>query len=180
SLKWTRRQLYISRGIFNKCGPNPWNAFVKQKLDEENEGRAPGDRFKLPAFIKARSSELTSTYLHLTSADKNHLRENINTYRQSHVKVTRANPKTLQKDVNATFKTMQMEQKAYNKHDILNFHVDSGGTVNQRLSLTKLISLCHQLIQDGLGMLSHNSFQKVQMNYDNYEGKIVETYGVAL
>jgi hypothetical protein len=78
------------------------------------KGRAPGERLKLPAFIKAHSSELTSTYLHLSSADKNRLRENVNTYRQSRVKVTRANPKTLQKDVNATFKTMQTEVMAQN------------------------------------------------------------------
>ncbi|KAG1729623.1 uncharacterized protein EDB91DRAFT_1252938 [Suillus paluster] len=61
---------------------------------------------------------------------------------------------------------------------------DSGGTVNRRLSLTKLISLCRQLIQDGLDIilptLKHPPKKKVQMNYDNYEGKIVETYGVAL
>ncbi|KAG2744460.1 hypothetical protein P692DRAFT_20745511 [Suillus brevipes Sb2] len=240
SLKWTRKQLYTSRGVFNRRSANPWNAFVKQKLDEENKGRAPGERLKLPAFIKAHSSELTSTYLHLSSADKNRLRENVNTYRQSRMKVTRVNPKTLQKDVNATFKTMQtewagiqartglegmyiavrgdveqyhepklfytakvgsfikdvlgMEPKrfalkveswvAYNKHNLLNFCVDSGGTVNRRVSLTKLISLCRQLIQDGLDIvlptLKHPPKKKVQMNYDNYEGKIVETYSVAL
>lgn len=73
------------------------------------KGHAPGDRLKLPAFIKAHSSKLTSAYLRLTLVDKNRLRENINTYRQSRVKVTRANPKALQKDVNATFKTMQTE-----------------------------------------------------------------------
>lgn len=78
------------------------------------KGRAPGEQLKLPAFIKAHSSELTSTYLHLSSADKNRLRENVNTYCQSHVKVTRANPKTLQKDVNTTFKTMQTEVMAQN------------------------------------------------------------------
>ncbi|KAG1719408.1 hypothetical protein EDD22DRAFT_963254 [Suillus occidentalis] len=232
SLKWTRKQLYTSRGVFNRRSANPWNAFVKQKLDEENKGRAPGERLKLPAFIKAHSSELTSTYLHLSSADKNRLRENVNTYRQSRVKVTRANPKTLQKDVNATFKTMQTEWAGIQartglegmyiavRGDVEQYHepklfytakvgsfikdvlgmepkrfalkveswvvgdFDSGGTVNRRLSLTKLISLCRQLIQDGLDIvlptLKHPPKKKVQMNYDNYEGKIVETYGVAL
>ncbi|KAG2052110.1 hypothetical protein BDR06DRAFT_888383, partial [Suillus hirtellus] len=87
---------------------NPWNAFVRQKLNEENEGCAQGDQLKLPAFIKAHSSKLTSAYLRLTLVNKNCLWENINTYCQSCVKVTCAN-KALQKDVNATFKTMQTE-----------------------------------------------------------------------
>lgn len=52
------------------------------------------------------------------------------------------------------------EQQAYNNHNLLNnFHVDSAGTVSQRLSLTKLVSLCRQHIQDGLGRLSENSLQ---------------------
>ncbi|KAG1879872.1 hypothetical protein F4604DRAFT_1679435 [Suillus subluteus] len=221
SLKWTRRQLYTSKGAFNRRRANPWNAFVKQKLDEENKGCAPGDRLKLPAFIKAHSSKLTSTYLHLTLADKNRLRENVNTYRQSHVKITRASPKTLQKDMNATFKTMQTEGMYLAvRGDVEQYHepklfytakvgsfikdvlgmepkhfalkvkswvvgdFDSAGTVNRRLSLTKLVSLCRQLIQDGLDIilptLRHPPKKKVKMNYDNYEGKIVETYGVTL
>ncbi|KAG1888654.1 hypothetical protein F4604DRAFT_1529405, partial [Suillus subluteus] len=218
---------------------NPWNAFVRQKLNDENEGRALGDRLKLPAFIKANRTQLVSSYLRLTLADKNRLRENVNELCMSHVKVTCANPKALQKDVNATFKTMQTEvlvsnnthichllvvkqwtsiqartglegmyiavqgdveqyhepklfytakvrsfikdvlgmepkrfalkveswvvgnfgkQRTYNKHDLLNFHVDN-------------------II---LPTLSHPPKKKVKMNYSNYEGKIVETYGIAL
>ncbi|KAG1870326.1 hypothetical protein F4604DRAFT_1583728, partial [Suillus subluteus] len=198
SLKWTQRQLYMSKNVFNKCRANPWNAFVRQKLMEENEERAVGDQLKHLVFIKAHSTQLVSSYLHLTVADKNRLRESVNTLRMSRVKVTCTNPKALQKDVNVTFKTMQTEhfalkveswvvgdfgkQKAYNKNDLLNFHVDSAGTASQRLSLTKLVSLCRQHIQDGLGRLSHRQWpkKKVKMNYDNYKGKIVETYSVAL
>ncbi|KAG1806942.1 hypothetical protein EV424DRAFT_1544032 [Suillus variegatus] len=189
SLKWTRRQLYTGKGVFNRRRANPWNAF-------------------------------------------NRLRENINTYRQSRVKVTRANPKALQKDVNATFKTMQTEWASIQartglegmylavRGDVEQYHepklfytakvgsfikdvlgmepkrfalkveswvvgdFDSAGTVSQRLSLTKLVSLCRQHIQDGLDIiiptLRHPPKKKVKMNYNNYEGKIVETYGVAL
>ncbi|KAG1849398.1 hypothetical protein F4604DRAFT_1934895 [Suillus subluteus] len=61
---------------------------------------------------------------------------------------------------------------------------NSAGTVNRRLSLTKLVSLCRQLIQDRLDIilptLRHLPKKKVKMNYNNYEGKIVETYGVTL
>jgi hypothetical protein len=79
------------------------------------KGCAPGDQLKLTAFIKAHSSKLMSTYLCLTLDEKSCLWENVNTYHQSHVKVTRANPKALQKDVNATFKTMQTKVPVHNK-----------------------------------------------------------------
>ncbi|KAG1784997.1 uncharacterized protein HD556DRAFT_1451162 [Suillus plorans] len=232
SLRWTRRQLYTGKGVFNRRCANPWNAFVRQKLNEENEGHVPEDQLKLPAFIKAHSSKLTSAYLCLTLVDKNHLQENINTYHQSRVKVTRANPKALQKDVNATFKTMKTEWASIQARtglegmylavqgDVEQYHklklfytakvgsfikdvlgmepkrfalkvkswvvgdFDSAGTVSQRLSLTKLVSLCCQHIQDGLDIiiptLRYPLKKKVKMNYNNYEGKIVETYGIAL
>jgi hypothetical protein len=38
SLKWTCKQLHIGKGIFNKCHANPWNAFVREELNEYNEG----------------------------------------------------------------------------------------------------------------------------------------------
>ncbi|KIJ60265.1 hypothetical protein HYDPIDRAFT_76224, partial [Hydnomerulius pinastri MD-312] len=59
----------------------------------------------------------------------------------------------------------------------------SAATTNQRLPLTKLVSLCHCNIQDGLDVVlkSNNTVVKqVQMNYGNYERKIVEKYGVGL
>jgi hypothetical protein len=70
-------------------------------------------------------------------------------------------------------------------------------TFHSARPLTKLISTCRQLIQDGLGMLfllskhvslyfvdqilqrEHN-VTKVQLNYVNYERKVVEPHGVAL
>ncbi|KAG2107635.1 uncharacterized protein F5147DRAFT_774080 [Suillus discolor] len=148
------------------------------------------------------------------------------------VKVTHANPKALQKDVNAMFKTMQTEWTSIQactvlegmyiavQGDVEQYHepklvytakvgsfikdvlsmepkrfvlkveswvvgnFDTAGTASQQLSLTKLISLCRQHIQDGLDIilptLSHPPKKKVKMNYNNYEGKIVKTYGVAL
>lgn len=64
---------------------------------------------KLPAFIKAHHAELSSKYYHLTSTEKEDLRKSVVNLRQSRVKVVRANPKVLQKDINATFNIMQNE-----------------------------------------------------------------------
>ncbi|KAG1836468.1 hypothetical protein DFJ58DRAFT_734951 [Suillus subalutaceus] len=152
--------------------------------------------------------------IQIQMADKNCLRENVNELCMLCVKVTHANPKALQKDVNATFKTMQTEWTSIQARtglkgmyiavgsfikDVLGMepkcfalkveswvvgNFDSASTASQRLSLTKLISLCRQHIQDRLDIilptLSHPPKKKVKMNYDNYEGKIVETYSIAL
>ncbi|KAG2109785.1 hypothetical protein BD769DRAFT_1330411, partial [Suillus cothurnatus] len=109
SLKWTRKQLHIGKGIFNKRRANPWNAFVREELNEYNEGRGVGDRLKLPVFITEHRTQLTTRYLRLTAADKDRLRDDVETLCQSRIKVTRANPKALQKDINATFNAMQTE-----------------------------------------------------------------------
>lgn len=68
-----------------------------------------GDRLKLPVFIAEHHTQLTSSYFCLMVADKNCLRDSVETLRQSRIKVARANPKALQKDVNATFNAMQTE-----------------------------------------------------------------------
>ncbi|KAG1811309.1 hypothetical protein EV424DRAFT_1327733, partial [Suillus variegatus] len=109
SLKWTRKQLHVGRGIFNKHRANPWNAFVRQELNEYNEvkGHGVGDHLKLPMFITEHRTQLTTHYLHLTAADKDRLQDDVKTLRQSHIKVARTNPKALQKDINATFNAMQ-------------------------------------------------------------------------
>ncbi|KAG1734107.1 hypothetical protein EDB19DRAFT_1599657, partial [Suillus lakei] len=109
SLKWTRKQLHVGKGIFNKHCANPWNAFVRQKMNEYNEGRRVGDRLKLPVFITEHHTQLTSSYFRLTVAEKSHLQDNVETLHQSRIKVTHASPKALQKDVNATFNAMQTE-----------------------------------------------------------------------
>ncbi|KIK33234.1 hypothetical protein CY34DRAFT_18499 [Suillus luteus UH-Slu-Lm8-n1] len=232
SLKWTRKQLHVGKGIFNKRSANPWNVFVRQKMNEYNEGRGVGDRVKLPVFIAEHRAQLTSSYFRLTVADKNRLRDSVETLRQSRIKVARANPKALQKDVNATFNAMQTEWTAIQartgiegiylvvRGDVEQYHepklfytpkiasfikdvlgmepkrfalkleswvvgdFDNTASISQRLSLTKLVSLCRRNIQDGLdiilAMAKPSRKKKVMMNYDNYERKIVETHAVAL
>ncbi|KAG2029843.1 hypothetical protein BDR03DRAFT_1017869 [Suillus americanus] len=53
----------------------------------------------------------------------------------------------------------------------------------QCLPPTKLISMCRKSIQEGLDKIVQKhklSWKKIKMNYDNYEQKIVETYGIEL
>ncbi|KAJ2982279.1 hypothetical protein NUW54_g10771 [Trametes sanguinea] len=56
--------------------------------------------------------------------------------------------------------------------------------VKPRVKTPQAISLCRSIIQKGLEeILKKNAYslkKKVQMNYDNYEGRIVEVFGVAL
>ncbi|KAG1724502.1 uncharacterized protein EDB91DRAFT_1023471, partial [Suillus paluster] len=60
---------------------------------------------------------------------------------------------------------------------------DTRADATHRLSPTKLISLCHTNIQEGLDAIVRKcnlSKKKIKMNYDNYEQKIVEMHGIAL
>ncbi|KAG2044042.1 hypothetical protein BDR03DRAFT_1087427 [Suillus americanus] len=189
-------------------------------------------RKSMVVFIAEHRAQLTSSYFRLTVAKKDRLWDNVETLRQSRIKVTRANPKALQKDVNATFNAMQTEWTAIQartgiegiylvvrgdveqyhepklfympkvasfikdvlgmepKHFVLKLeswvvgYFDNSTTISQRLLLTKLVSLCHRNIQDGLDIIlattKPSCKKKVMMNYNNYEQKIVETYAVAL
>ncbi|KAG0692669.1 hypothetical protein DFH29DRAFT_766302, partial [Suillus ampliporus] len=186
SLKWTRKQLHVGKGIFNKHHANPWNAFVRQELNKYNEGRGVGDRLKLPVFITENRTQLMTSYCRLTVADKNRLRDNVKTFRQSRVKVTRANPKALQKDVNATFNAMQTEVLNFcSVHEIRTKWLNSGllSRLEQVLRGSTLLSMAIPIVSDeASNVLNFNPSRKkrVTMNYDNYEQKIVETYAVAL
>lgn len=46
-----------------------------------------------------------------------------------------------------------------NEQSVLKINKDSAGTVSQRLPLTKLVSLCRQNIQDGLGKCCIDSLE---------------------
>lgn len=82
---------------------------VLKNILPEVVGRGMGDRMKLPAFIRAHQEELSSKYYRLTKTEKEDLRKSVVNLRQSRIKVIRANPKVLQKDINATFNIMQNE-----------------------------------------------------------------------
>ncbi|KAG2121557.1 hypothetical protein BD769DRAFT_1333829, partial [Suillus cothurnatus] len=104
---------------------------------------------------------------------------------QSRVKIVRANPKALQKDVNATFNIMQNE---VTRTGLEGMYLAIQGDVEQyhepKLFYTSKVA---SFIKDVLGMepkrfaLKLESLEKrVVMNYENYERKIMETYSIAL
>ncbi|KAH7917654.1 hypothetical protein BV22DRAFT_1135233 [Leucogyrophana mollusca] len=113
SLKWTRSQLFLkSRMLQQRRRVNPWNAFLMAKLREENEGRSSGERVKLTQFITNNRDKLLRAYAKLTPADKRVLELDVLAARQAKLKATRANPKALRHDVNATFTSMDREWRA--------------------------------------------------------------------
>jgi hypothetical protein len=71
--------------------------------------RGPGDRYRLPAFISARHTELQRAYGCLKESEKKILRLDIDHLRAMRVRIVRSNPKALLKDVNSTFNTMEKE-----------------------------------------------------------------------
>ncbi|KAG2100425.1 uncharacterized protein F5147DRAFT_560080, partial [Suillus discolor] len=140
---------------------------------------------KLPAFIKAHQADLSSEYYHLTIGQKEDFRKSVMNLRQSRVKIVRANPKALQKDINATFNIMQNE---VTRTGFEGMYLAVRGDIEQyhepKLFYTSKVA---SFIKDILGMepkrfaLKLESWVKrVIMNYENYERKIVETYSIAL
>ncbi|KAG1732304.1 hypothetical protein EDB19DRAFT_1609349, partial [Suillus lakei] len=161
-----------------------WNAFVRGKLNEANEARGPGQRYRLPAFISAHHTELQRTYRKLSESEKKKLRLDIDDLRTTWVNIVQSNPKALLKDVNSTFNTMEKELYWRSRsHWAYITGTESAMSTSRRLPLSKLISLCRQNIQDGLdNILQKNKLasKKIPMNYDNYEKRIVEIYAVAI
>ncbi|KAG2029234.1 hypothetical protein BDR03DRAFT_840557, partial [Suillus americanus] len=200
SIKWTRLQLYNNRGLHKRRSPNAWNAFTSQKLNEANEDLPAGRRWRLPAFIAEHQQDLTAEYVRLSASQKEKLRHHVLNLRENRIKIVRSNPKALQKQVNAMFESMEQERFALkfeswvtgnfgkrvspfhsqqNTHPSLDNHADA----TQRLSPSKLISLCRTNIQEGLNAINTKnklSKKKINMNYDNYESKIVEKHGIIL
>ncbi|KAH7910715.1 hypothetical protein BJ138DRAFT_1008139, partial [Hygrophoropsis aurantiaca] len=110
SLKWTRNQLFLkSRMLNQRRRVNPWNAFLKSKLSEENRGRSPGTRVKLTQFVAENKTALLQAYKKLTPAEKSVLETDVLTARQASTKTARANPKALLHDFNANFAAMDRE-----------------------------------------------------------------------
>ncbi|KAG0692931.1 hypothetical protein DFH29DRAFT_1007900 [Suillus ampliporus] len=114
SLKWTRAELNGSRLTRQRRKASAWNAFVRGKLNEANETRGPGQRYRLPAFISAHHTELQRTYTRLSETEKKKLRLGIDDLRTMRVNIVRSNPKALLKDVNSTFNAMEKEWTAIN------------------------------------------------------------------
>ncbi|KAG1852225.1 hypothetical protein F4604DRAFT_1538497, partial [Suillus subluteus] len=109
SLKWTRVQLNGGQLTRQRRKASSWNAFVSIKLNEVNETRGPGERYRLPAFIAANHAQLRREYGHLPEAEKTKLRLSIDKLRVTRINIVHSNPKALIKDINSTFSTMEKE-----------------------------------------------------------------------
>ncbi|KAG2028508.1 hypothetical protein BDR03DRAFT_842211, partial [Suillus americanus] len=110
SVKWTRNQLFLRSRMLQKTrGVNSWNAFVKARLKDENEGQCRGDRTKLTAFIAENKATLLRDYRKLTFAEKQAYNACVLEDRQEKNRTARSNPKAVKHDVNAAFTSMDRE-----------------------------------------------------------------------
>ncbi|KAG1767487.1 hypothetical protein EV702DRAFT_934373, partial [Suillus placidus] len=181
SPKWTRSQLFLkSRMLRQHRSVNLWNAFVRVKHMEANEGHEKGDRIKLTKFIAENRDQLVHEHSWLTLAEKWALNAKVVEARQQKSHAACANSKATRHDMNATFTSMDLNVfLGFAIHDLI-FDVDQHTITTRPRPLNKLVSDCRTLIQEELGKLLHNIKGKVNMNYTNYERNIVEHYGLAL
>ncbi|KAG1853524.1 hypothetical protein F4604DRAFT_1548900, partial [Suillus subluteus] len=186
SLKWTRAQLNGGRLTRQRRKASAWNAFVSAKLNKANETRAPGKRYRLPAYISAHYAQLQQTYACLSESEKKKLQLGIDDLRTMRVNIVRSNPKALLKDVNSTFNTMEKEHfheaKVFLTAKAKSFIKDVLHFEPKHLALKFDVVLCYGLMRGADSILQENNLasKKVQMNYENYEKNIIEVYGVAI
>ncbi|KAG1767338.1 hypothetical protein EV702DRAFT_980156 [Suillus placidus] len=110
SLKWTRSQLFLrSRMLMQNRRVNAWNAFVRAKLQDANDGLEKGERIKLTNFIAENKAGLLRAYGQLTVAEKRVYNAQVLQARQEKSSAARANPKAVWHDMNATFTSMDHE-----------------------------------------------------------------------
>ncbi|KAG1772891.1 hypothetical protein EV702DRAFT_945352, partial [Suillus placidus] len=110
SLKWTRSQLFLrSRMLRQQRSVNSWNAFVRVKHMEANEGHERGDRIKLTKFIAENRDQLVYKHSQLSLAEKRVLNADVVEARRQKSHAARTNPKATRHDMNVTFMTMDRE-----------------------------------------------------------------------
>ncbi|THG93253.1 hypothetical protein EW026_g7939 [Hermanssonia centrifuga] len=230
--RWTKRQVLMST-VTQRRKPNAWNAFIRTKLKNHNEGRATGHRIQLHEYLRDHAEELRDEYDKLTSAEKRAYREELLALREERSTMkARDNPKAVQIEVRSTFGNLKQDgvrvffiavrgsiedhhepQAIYTGgagkfvRDILKMEpgiltlkfesnvVSSAGTESQvpgapaKFNKTQAVSNVRGHIQEKLNEILKRSDvrvirkgkeKEIKMNYDNYEGKIVERYGVEL
>ncbi|KAG0692141.1 hypothetical protein DFH29DRAFT_775467, partial [Suillus ampliporus] len=203
SLKWTRSQLFLqSRMLMQNRHINAWNAFIKAKLQDANDGIFfLGNLRILSTDLYLRTQEgrahqadkasLLHAYGGLTVAEKQTYNACVLQAHQEKRSAARANPKAIQHDMNAAFTSMDCEHLwlaslvhifSASFDGLLTQCTDEHVISNHSHPLNKLISECCELIQDGLGfiLLEKNYSHKIKMNYTNYKHTIVEHCSVAL
>ncbi|KAG2739582.1 hypothetical protein P692DRAFT_201683089, partial [Suillus brevipes Sb2] len=110
SLKWTTSQLFLrSRMLMQSRRVNAWNAFVRAKLQDANDGLEKGERIKLTNFIAENKAGLLRAYGQLTVAEKRVYNAQVLQARQEKSSAARANSKAVWHDMNAAFTSMDCE-----------------------------------------------------------------------
>lgn len=75
--------------------------------------REAGNRYRLPEFVAQKGSSLKREYQKLSETEKKKLTKEIETVREQRIKISRANPKAVQHDVNAAFSNMENEVSCF-------------------------------------------------------------------
>ncbi|EGO18786.1 hypothetical protein SERLADRAFT_412026 [Serpula lacrymans var. lacrymans S7.9] len=186
SLKWTKNQLFFLNHLRQqKRWVNIWNAFLMDKLQQANKGRSVGERIRLLDFIRIHKDDLLKVYQQLLLADRQQLELKAVKACQKKLTIIRANPKALLHDVNAIFTAMDQDHFLLKQGWMASMLLFGGGVedyAEPKHPPNKLISESHTIIQDELEFILHsnNGSRAIKMNYNNYEKKIVEHYGIAL
>ncbi|KAG2353068.1 hypothetical protein BDR07DRAFT_1245864, partial [Suillus spraguei] len=114
SERWMQRQLYLGgQTVWHSRHPNTWNAFVRQRLDDINEGLSKGNRWKLTEFIESHKETLCNDYARLSHAQKNNHKVEIIKMHANKQRMVRDNPRAVQRDTQATFAAMDQEVLSY-------------------------------------------------------------------
>ncbi|KAF8432352.1 hypothetical protein L210DRAFT_3331503, partial [Boletus edulis BED1] len=189
SLKWVQTQLLLKNmTLQSHRRVNSWNAYLKAKISEVNEGREQGERVRLTEYVAEKKDELLEGYNKLTAVEQRAFIDKLQAARDAEMQIVRADPKAISNTVSAAFATMDREVHLLftrechaNRPTLVDIPVYAPSTNCQR-PLNKLVSECRTLIQDELDyvLTEKRVKQKVQMNYDNYERQIVEQYSIAL
>ncbi|KAG2336049.1 hypothetical protein BDR05DRAFT_1006216 [Suillus weaverae] len=155
SVKWTRSQLFLRSAMLQRNRHvNSWNAFVKARLEAENEGLGQGDRTKLTAFIAQNKAMLLRDYRKLTFAEKQAYNAHVLEDRQAKNCTACANPKAVRHDVNAAFTLMDCEWMALHARTGLEgFYVAVHGGIED-LAEPKIFFMekSQKFVQDVLGV----------------------------
>ncbi|KAH7917836.1 hypothetical protein BV22DRAFT_968483, partial [Leucogyrophana mollusca] len=192
--RWTKRQLYLGGNISRQHRrPSAWNAFVRDKMIEHNNGgyillvyeppcRAVGERYKLAKFITENKKVLKAEYAKLTYAQKSALALKLVKVRFEKSRIARDNPRAIHRDMVSTFACMNQEVLLLSQAWVSRFNENISSSQTRARPLVKLISDCRNHLQEELDdiLREQGNIKGAKMNYTNYEGKIVERYGVAL
>ncbi|KAI0751730.1 hypothetical protein C8Q80DRAFT_1075256, partial [Daedaleopsis nitida] len=109
TLGWTKGKMFMGGKLHKQGrGVSVYNAFIREKLAEANEGTwgEVGQRWRLRDFVRQHKAELSCQYSRLTATQRAHLVSELKTIRANRVKIICTNPMAIKKDADTTFDKM--------------------------------------------------------------------------